>query len=487
MLNYTDPTITKWEVDSQGNKTSVEVTNEIKTIIKDKFVLEGMPDEYYRVQLANALANINGTPTTIEFTEIGINDKISSVNQFKVDYRKTGIVFFHPDLDGVSVTVSRYYSKGLVYFPASRIWTKTEGEYIETLDGLLDGADTAIGIINQLDTYVDDAKIELDSHTDLKEVELDNYTTTKELQLNLYTESKEGDLDLYTINKQGELDSHLTLKQNELDAYTITKQTQLDNYVLNTNQAALDLYVTNTSKPEIDTYVLNKESDLDVHTATKEAQLNIYTGIKETQLDNYTSVREIQLDDYTTLKEGDLETYANLKLSDINAAIVQLPYIGLNNNWFEWDFNIEAYVDSGVSAIGPQGIQGVQGPEGPIGEPGMTWRGTYTNETDYIINDGVLYKGSSYRAIAANKNIIPTNTASWILLASKGEVGGMDPAVYDPSAIQADVFSMANMVESTEAKVLTATERANIVNLMGVRAVIGTSPPEDSDLWIDTN
>ena len=399
MLNYNDPTIIKWEVDEFGNKISVEITNETKQIVGNKLVLEGMPDEYYRVQIAG-------------FAEIDINSQITTTTQFKVDYRKTGIIYFHPDLDGTTITIDKYYSRGLVYFPASRIWTKIEGADIsETLNEVIDEAETAIAIVNQLDGYVENAELELDNHTLLKQTQLDDYTTTKETQLdsytatketqlnnhtdtketqlNNYTDNKETQLSNYTDTKQIQLNNYTTTKQTQLDNYTITKQTQLENYTT-TKQTQLDDYTddkeleldshvllkqtqlddyTTTKETQLDSYTATKETQLNNYTDNKETQLNNYTDTKQTQLNNYTTTKQTQLDNYTTTKQTQLDNYtdgkeleinnaADLKLSDINTALVNAPYVGANNNWYIWDFDLEQYVDSEVYAIGPQGEQG---------------------------------------------------------------------------------------------------------------------------------
>lgn len=67
------------------------------------------------------------------------------------------------------------------------------------------------------------------------------------------------------------------------------------------------------------------------------------------------------------------------------AAVGKTSYIGNNGNWYEWDAESGAFVDSGVAAQGPkgdkgdagtagprgpQGIQGPQGEQGPRGEQG---------------------------------------------------------------------------------------------------------------------
>lgn len=56
----------------------------------------------------------------------------------------------------------------------------------------------------------------------------------------------------------------------------------------------------------------------------------------------------------------------------------------------------------------------------------------------------------------------------------EGPAGGMDAAIYDPGNVEADAFSMGNMVEDTDARILTDAERA----LIGVVA-----NPADAAAW----
>jgi hypothetical protein len=84
---------------------------------------------------------------------------------------------------------------------------------------------------------------------------------------------------------------------------------------------------------------------------------------------------------------------------------------------------------------GPQGPQGDPGPQGPEGEPGVNWKGNYSSETDYILNDGVYYNGSSYRALGPTTGNPPTNATYWAIVAMKGidgqGAGDMTKLIYD--------------------------------------------------------
>ena len=44
------------------------------------------------------------------------------------------------------------------------------------------------------------------------------------------------------------------------------------------------------------------------------------------------------------------------------------------------------------------------------------WQGTYASETSYVIDDMVLYSGSTYICTAASQGNAPTNTSYWNLM-----------------------------------------------------------------------
>lgn len=57
---------------------------------------------------------------------------------------------------------------------------------------------------------------------------------------------------------------------------------------------------------------------------------------------------------------------------------VKAPYIGENGNWFVWDAESKAFVDTGVRAIGSEGPQGEKGEKGDTGAQGEAGADGYT-------------------------------------------------------------------------------------------------------------
>ena len=137
---YNNPTVTHWEVNDKGEKISVKVLNETFHVVDGKYSLIGFPDERYRVYIDNMV-------------EIDIDEEIKQENQFKVDYRSTGVVFFHENLEGKKLTINRYHSKGVVYYPASRVWTKVDewGNVTETLESVAKEVEVIYDVVSRVD------------------------------------------------------------------------------------------------------------------------------------------------------------------------------------------------------------------------------------------------------------------------------------------------------------------------------------------------
>ncbi len=139
MIDYFhSPTIINWNLDNQGNPVSVTIENETKQVVNGKIPLDGIPDEQYRVFIDNMF-------------EIDIRDKIDSPEKFKCDYTH-GVLYFSQELNGQSININKYYSKGHFFIPASRVWVKlsVDGEVIQTMDGAFDILDEQSNDISAL-------------------------------------------------------------------------------------------------------------------------------------------------------------------------------------------------------------------------------------------------------------------------------------------------------------------------------------------------
>ena len=138
--NNIDPIVNELYIGSDGVRYAKEMTNEQHTVNNNKIVLNGLPDNGYRISVEYSGALM---------VEIPIRELIEDERNFKVDYNY-GYIYFHPNLEGKNIVVKEYHSRGLSYFPASRIYVEVDewGKVRETL------ADSAT-MINKVSAITD--------------------------------------------------------------------------------------------------------------------------------------------------------------------------------------------------------------------------------------------------------------------------------------------------------------------------------------------
>jgi parallel beta-helix repeat protein len=124
--NYNDPLVIAWNTDSNGNKISIQITNEEHKVVNNKFTLSQIPDPFNKVQIQNLF-------------EIKNTQQINSENQFKVDYT-TGEITFHSSKEAQNIIITQFYGRGIIYYPSSRIYTELDdfGNVKETLANIFD-------------------------------------------------------------------------------------------------------------------------------------------------------------------------------------------------------------------------------------------------------------------------------------------------------------------------------------------------------------
>ena len=75
---------------------------------------------------------------------------------------------------------------------------------------------------------------------------------------------------------------------------------------------------------------------------------------------------------------------------------------------------------------GPAGATGPEGPAGPVGAAGLTFQGTWSAASSYVVGDVAFYDGSSYvcsNAVGPTATPPDTDTANWDFLALQGLQG----------------------------------------------------------------
>jgi hypothetical protein len=120
--------------------------NEIHNVLDNKIVLDTIPYEFARVKITS----INGVNTK-DMVEIPYYEDITDSSEFKVDYKVSGFVYFHPSREAQSIGVS-YKGKGYVCIMPNRIATiiSEDGKTIlQTLDQLTTEAQTQANYAKQ--------------------------------------------------------------------------------------------------------------------------------------------------------------------------------------------------------------------------------------------------------------------------------------------------------------------------------------------------
>ena len=131
-IDYKSPIIILWNTDSSGNPVSEEILNESKQVVQNTIVLTQIPDKFYRVLITG-------------FVEIEQHEEITSETQFKVNYQN-GIITFHPSQEGQTINIDKYFGRGVIFTPASRIYTGVDssGNITQTLYDIIELVKSAI-------------------------------------------------------------------------------------------------------------------------------------------------------------------------------------------------------------------------------------------------------------------------------------------------------------------------------------------------------
>lgn len=107
-----------WYTDSNNNKISKEKINEGHVITNGLIVLDEIPDFFYKVEINHMY-------------EIDINSELTSAELFKVDYDHAKI-YFHPDLEGQVINITRYFSRGIIKLSAKRVFDENDGQILDS-------------------------------------------------------------------------------------------------------------------------------------------------------------------------------------------------------------------------------------------------------------------------------------------------------------------------------------------------------------------
>lgn len=407
-----------------------------------------------------------------------------SNNEFRVDY-SIGIVFFNENLNGQTV-ICEYHGTGYVSISANRIWMDNDvDDPVETLQEALSQVDEGIEILREVGDLT--FKGEFNESTSYKKwnfVSYNNKTyvatenTTGESPsssskwslvssgvdwVNKYNPEQSysiGDMvsdsesqNLYISNIDAnnsplsdteawtnmisfdgliqEVQDYLSNIDNQFDTLRLTlsthieeAETEVTNRINNLQEELEEL--VNSSATEIDNVISEAQQSEQNRSSSEQARIQ-----NEQMRNNSETQRQSEFDEQMNVINTSV---SNLNSELENAQRINQESEALNETTSEY-----------ISALEPVAPNIVN----------FTFVGEYNPDSSYKKNNLVLYNGSTYISLTENTNVLPDNSETWELFASKGQDG--EGLVSTVNGLSPDVNGNINlgniMVESVNGQI----------------------------------
>jgi len=422
----------------------IDITENIR-VTQGMVFLREIPDDFTRVTVIR-------TDGTL-LTEVDDKSRILSSEDFYVDY-KLGKVYMHPSIEGLMLEFN-YKGTGLVLYPASRIY----------LDG--NNPDETLGtIVNDSVKQLNDNKLLIDTAITNAETATSNANTSANLaQTKADLAQQKADLaDTATLNANTATQNANTATTNAQTATTNAESatantnlaiTNAETATLNANnqathaQAQGDYAKTQGDYAKAEGNYASLQGDyakaegdkakLETSNLTT-IKTNVETAISNADTATANANTATTNANTATTNAQTATTNAETATTNANNAVNQLNHKGAYSSTTTYQprnivtYNGSSYMNI-VSSTGilPTNLNnwqliGSKGDKGDKGDTGQTgtsfiWKGEYSNDASYVVNDVVQYNGSSYICISNCIGIIPTDTSNWKLLAQKGVDG----------------------------------------------------------------
>lgn len=337
-----------------GDDPYVQITQSI-VVERNKVLLAEIPDSFNRVIVEGA---------GVQWYETV--EALPDENGYAVDY-SLGIVTFHSSRNNLELTFS-YYGTGADYFPASRIWTGTDGTMVtETLEEVVGNSREAIINLNNLTNIIDTAQqLETDLSSDI--VDATN------IQVSLSGNISEG----------GSLNSSLA---SSIPIANTAKE-DLDTSISNANASNYNLTNSISSAD-----VLKQGLDNDIATAnTLKDDLNLIVQ-DGNSLNSSLESNIVTAQNVTTTINGAVVEGQN-KIQEMDSKILETDEAITNTN------NACSQVLDTDTQL-------------------KVWE-EYDNLKSYLPLNKVYYNGSSYVCISPCSGALPTDQEKWQLIAMRG-------------------------------------------------------------------
>ncbi len=143
-----------WRTDSNGNKQSIQITNENHKVVGNRIILREIPDPLNRVDISGK-------------SEIDINAELTSNSYYKVDYN-SGMIYFHDDDEGKSINVNEYFGRGYIQMFGERIIFQDE-DGLYSVENVEDALKEVMEKVNINESTISDNYNTLDSKINTKE------------------------------------------------------------------------------------------------------------------------------------------------------------------------------------------------------------------------------------------------------------------------------------------------------------------------------
>jgi len=446
-----------YNTDSNGNRISENIYNEEYNIYSSRIVLNQIPDNFFGVSIEN---------DSVPMVEIKNKSKELGVGEFFVDYA-TGLVRFNSALEGVTVMVTEYSGIGFISYPADRIYTKTNGTMIsETLADLATNAGPVAIMLEELQDAEDLRVIAENSRISAEDTRISNENdriSAEDLRLSAEINRISSETD--RLNAES---SRLTNESTRISNENNRISEELDRLAnealrIPAENARLASETIRISSEEIrvdnEDIRISNESDRD-----SAESLRLSAEISRINSEN---TRE-GLESNRVLAEDIRITNEN---SRVDAESLRVTAETVRDDT-ETDRNTAETSRNGAEAVRVSNENTrINNEDTRIVSENerkqFKFLGDYDNGQQYLVRNTVLYNGSSYSCILDSLGNLPTDITYWTLVAERGNDGDMAKSVYDPSFIEANVFDMDSMIESTTKKILTDSERTQISLIAG--------------------
>lgn len=400
------------------------------TIINNVAILSEIPNEFYKVSI----------PDMYEIDSKFHNTGVINENQYLVNYN-LGIVIFNECMDAKSV-IATYQGTGVVLYPASRIYSRRQENFIETLQDVIDDTHKAIDTIGNLDKAIKhgnelfvNINTSINTGKELNETLITSIGTGNDLIIDLNEAIKNANVTKVDLKKVIE-DGKATISDLEnirmaaIKSIDDKKNESIDEIDLLTQQRKEDIKTTtDIKKDELNEVIKiadNSKSTLNETIVESENKNTILSKVVN-KADELNTVLEDNLSDAKKTKE-DLNN-ANKSANDINTTLNGSIESGtskikeIDNKISEVDFELdEIKANEESRQINEENREKIKNEVQTIIE-NLSICEEWNSSKNYKKLNRATLNGNTYECIKDNVGIEPTNSEYWHCMAVKGKDG----------------------------------------------------------------